>query len=199
MPTFGDYETVGEPLAVINLQGHSSTVWKVQKHGAPTGTGARVEWVVKCYSPHRKSQAGGDEQSLNRDRGLEFLEGIKQLKKVQSEGGRHLTPIHDLGISPEGVWYVTDHYPRSSLQALIGRRAKVDGAALKQIIRCIVAGCLVLKLARWLCPWESEGEQRIPVRQTKTAAPNLDGARRPVSVGAAPIGTIGCGGSPGCG
>jgi tetratricopeptide (TPR) repeat protein len=145
MPIFGDYETIGEPLAVINLRGHASTVWRVRKTGAPEG----VEWVVKCYVPHRKPGQVGDEGSLHHDRGLEFLEGVKQVKKVHSGGeSRYLTPIHDLGISPDGVWYITDYYPRGSLQALIGRRAKVDDAALKQIVRCIVAGCLALKRSR---------------------------------------------------
>ncbi len=37
MPIFGDYETIGEPLAVINLQGHASTVWKVRKAGSARG------------------------------------------------------------------------------------------------------------------------------------------------------------------
>ncbi len=53
-----------------------------------------------------------------------------------------------MGISPDGVWYITDYYPRGSLQALVGRRAKVDDAALKQIVRFIVAGCLALKRSR---------------------------------------------------
>ena len=144
MPTFGDYESVGEPLAVINLQGHISTVWKARKTGAHDGR----DFAVKSYAPHRRSKEGGHEESLDRDRGLEFLEGVKQLKKAQTKGARHLSPIHDLGISSEGAWYVTDYYPRSSLMALIERRAKVDSAALRQIIRCIVSGCLALKESR---------------------------------------------------
>ena len=144
MPTFGDYESVGEPLAVINLQGHISTVWKARKTGARDGR----DFAVKSYAPHRRSKEGGHEESLDRDRGLEFLEGVKQLKKAQTKGARHLSPIHDLGISSEGAWYVTDYYPRSSLMALIERRAKVDSAALRQIIRCIVSGCLALKESR---------------------------------------------------
>ena len=144
MPTFGDYETIGEPLAVLNLQGHTSTIWRVRKPGEPEGS----ERVVKCYAPHRRSGETGDPGSLHSDRGLEFLEGVKQLKKVHSEGALQLTPVHDLGISPEGVWYATDYYPRGSLQAYIGRRAKVDVAALKQIVRSIVAGCLSLKRSR---------------------------------------------------
>ena len=144
MPTFGDYESVGEPLAVINLQGHISTVWKARKTGAHDGR----DYVVKSYAPHRKSKEGGHEESLDRDRGLEFLEGVKQLKKAHTKGARHLSPIHDLGISSEGAWYVTDYYPRSSLMALVERRAKVDSAALRQIIRCIVSGCLALKESR---------------------------------------------------
>ena len=144
MPTFGDYESAGEPLAVINLQGHISTVWKARKTGARDSR----DFVIKCYAPHRRSKEGGQEESLDRDRGLEFLEGVKQLKKAQTKGARHLSPIHDLGISSEGAWYVTDYYPRGSLMALIERRAKVDSAALRQIVRCIVSGCLALKESR---------------------------------------------------
>ena len=144
MPTFGDYETVGEPLGAINLQGHVSTVWKARKTGARDDR----DFVVKIYAPHRRSKEGGQEEALDRDRGLEFLEGVKQLKKAQSQGALHLSPIHDLGISSEGAWYVSDYYPRGSLMALIGRRAKVDSAGLKQIVRCVVSGCLALKKSR---------------------------------------------------
>jgi hypothetical protein len=144
MPIFGDYETVGEPVAVINLQGHVSTVYKAQKAGAPP----ERQFIVKCYTPYRQSKPDATHESLNRDRGLEFLEGIKQLKKVQGPGARCLLPIHDLGIAADGVWYVTDYYPRGSLLTLIGRRAKVDSAGLKQIVSCILAGCLALKKSR---------------------------------------------------
>ena len=144
MPNFGDYETVGEPLAVLNLQGHSSVVWKARKAGAPDNR----EFIVKCYSPHRRAKEGGVEEALDRDRGLEFLEGVKQLKKAHTEDPRFLVPVHDLGISPDGAWYVSDFFPRGSLMALIGRRAKVDSAALKQIVGCIVAACLALKKSR---------------------------------------------------
>lgn len=145
MPTFGDYETVGEPLSVMDLQGHSSTVWKARKAGAQGG-----DFVVKIYVPLRKSKEAGQGDSLERDRGLEFIEGVKQHKKAQMEGGSCLSSIYNFGVSPEGAWYATDFYPRGSLLALIERRAKVDDAALRQIVRCIIAGCLQLKKSRQL-------------------------------------------------
>lgn len=144
MPIFGDYETVGEPLAVLNLQGHSSAVWKARKTGASDGR----EFIVKCFTPRHKPGESGGSDALDRDHGLEFLEGIKQLKKAHSADPRYLVSVHDLGTSTEGVWYASDYYPRGSLMALIGRRAKVDSAGLRQIVRCIIAGCLTLRNSR---------------------------------------------------
>lgn len=144
MSTFGDYETFGEPLAVTNVQGHVTTVWRARKAGAQ----GEAEFAIKCYAPRRPAKDSGDQKPLDRDRGLEFLEGIKQIKKVHGGNARHLTPIHDLGISPDGAWYATDCYSRGSLMTLIGRRAKVDGGGVRQIVRSIVAGCLALKRSR---------------------------------------------------
>src|SRR5438132_3848687 len=146
MPTFGDYETVGEPVATKDERGHVSTVWQARKSGA-SGGGL---YAIKCYAPHRrKPKEGQPEDALDKDRGLEFLEGIKQLKKARSEGGRYLPPIHAFGIADTGAWYVTDFYPRNTLKAWIARRGGVDSAAaVRHVIYSIVTGCLALKRSR---------------------------------------------------
>lgn len=144
MPFFGDYETVGDAIAQGSESGHITTVWKARRSGAREGE----FHVVKVYAPHRKSSAGAAEDALDHDRGLEFLEGVKQLKKAQTEGARCLAPIHALGTSPDGAWFATDYFPRGSLGTLINRRGKVDSAALRQVLRCIVSACLDLQQLR---------------------------------------------------
>ena len=145
MPIFGDYETVGEPVAVANESGHVTTVWRASKSGAAKSAG---EFAVKVYAPRRKTAPGDAGESLDRDRALEFLEGVKQLKKAQTEGARSLAPIHAFGNSEEGAWFVTDYFQRGSLAAWINRRVNVDSAALRQIVACLVGGCLDLKRSR---------------------------------------------------
>lgn len=145
MPIFGDYETYGEPLAITEDRGHVSTVWRARK----AGDQGDPRFAVKCYAPHRRQSSGGKpEDALDKDPAQEFLAGIKQLQKAYNEGGRGLVPIHDLGFSDEGAWYVTDYYPRNTLKAWIARRGGVDSAALRQVVSGIVSGCLALKRSR---------------------------------------------------
>lgn len=145
MPTFGDYETVGDPIAVGEDRGHISTVWRAVKPGASDGR----EYVVKRYASHLRTTGNAAEtQTLSRDRGLEFLEGIKAQKKAQSAGGRSLAPIHDFGLADTGVWYVTDFYPRDNLKAWIARKGRVDSAGVRHVVAQLVTGCLALKRSR---------------------------------------------------
>ncbi len=145
MPTFGEFETLGEPLAVTEERGDVSTVWQARR----TGGHDKQPYAVKCYTPRpsQESPAGG-QAPLDRHRGLEFLEGVKQIRQALSAGGRGLAPIHDLGISELGAWFVTDFYPRNNLKAWIMRRGGVDSAALRHVVQSVVAGCLALKRSR---------------------------------------------------
>lgn len=145
MPTFGDFETVGDAVALSDERGHISTIWQARKAG---GAESRL-YAIKCYTPRRrKPSAGLSEEVLDRDRGLEFLEGIKQLKKAGAEGAATLAPVHAFGLAPEAAWYVTDFYPRGSLKAWITRRGDVDSGALRQVVHEVVAACLALKQSR---------------------------------------------------
>lgn len=144
MPTFGDFETYGEPIAITEERGHVSTVWRATKGGKGDS-----KFIVKCYAPPRStSKHGQSEDALERDPAHEFLEGIKQLKKAHSERGPGLVPIHDFGISDLGAWYVTDFYPRNSLKAWIAKRGSVDSAGLRQVVHGVVGGCLTLVRSR---------------------------------------------------
>lgn len=100
MPTFGDFETIGEPISVIEQSGHVSTVWRAHQ----SGRDGEPTHAIKCFALHRR-QTGESESAdaLDQDRGLEFLEGVKQIKKAQAEGGRNLTPIHAFGFADAGA------------------------------------------------------------------------------------------------
>lgn len=143
MPIFGEYQTVGEPISVIDERGHISTVWQARKSGADNRL-----YAVKCYAPRTREAKAAQTDDLDKDRGIEFLEAIKQLKKAQSEGGRCLCAIHAMGIAPEGAWYVTDFYTGRSLRAWITNRGNVDSEGLRQVVYSCVVGCLALKRSR---------------------------------------------------
>jgi hypothetical protein len=142
MPIFGEYQTVGEPVSVVDERGHISTVWQARQ------TGDNRLFAIKCYAPRTREAKAAQTDDLDKDRGIEFLEAIKQLKKAQSEGGRCLSPVHAMGIAPEGAWYATDFYPGRSLRAWITNRGNVDTEGLKQVVYCCVVGCLALKRSR---------------------------------------------------
>ena len=144
MPIFGEFETVGEPLALTDERAYVSTIWQARK----TGGDARL-YAIKCYAPRPRTPGSGQsEEALDKDRGLEFLEGVKQTKKAYHEGGGCLAPIHALGTTSVGVWYATDFYPRKDLKAWISLKGAVDAAGLRHIVHCIVSGCLALKRSR---------------------------------------------------
>ena len=141
MPTFAEYETYGEPLVVTDERRHVVTVWQARKSG-----GDPRLYVVKCYAPRVSPSLHGQEtEALAKDQGLEFLEGIKQIKRALSEGARNLAPIHALGKTESEAWYVTDYYPRNNLKAWVSRRGGVDSDALRHVVQTVVAGCLALK------------------------------------------------------
>jgi hypothetical protein len=156
MPTFGDYETTGEPLATTDGTGHYSQIWLARKVNAAEDRA----YALKIYAPRPGRRAAeSSEDSLEEDRALEYLEGVKQIKKAQTEGGaagRSIIPIHQFGKTPEGdaAWYVTDFYgetepflPRS-LQSYIMRGGRLDGPALRNIVHSVVTGCLALQRSR---------------------------------------------------
>jgi tetratricopeptide (TPR) repeat protein len=144
MPIFGDYTTVGEPVAVVEERGHVSTIWQARLTDASDG---RL-YAIKAYSPRRRSSKSGlTDAALEHDRRLEFITGIKELKKTQSEKAGPLAAVHGFGIAAEGAWYAMDFHPRS-LKTWINLRVRADSAALEHLVANVVAGCLALKRSR---------------------------------------------------
>ena len=161
MPTFGEFETFGRPYLESDARSHVTTIWQAHK----SGSGERL-YAVKCYAPRaraaspvaspsgsidghapraytaRPDQPGG---ALERDRRLEYLEGVKQIKQAQAGGGQGLAPIYALGTTDTEAWYVTDFYTRKSLHEWIDRKGEVDDAALRHVVSSVVTACLALK------------------------------------------------------
>src|SRR5689334_20423852 len=101
MPTFGDFETVGDPFDVSDENGVVSTWWKAQNPIRP----GRL-YAIKCVSAGRRSEQ-------------ELLETVEQLKTAQARDPANLAPVHGFGTSEEGVWYATDFCRRGSLKSWI--------------------------------------------------------------------------------
>ncbi len=144
MPIFGEFETVGDPIATPEEGGRFFTVWKARK----TAGGDTRDYVVKCHAPPRRAAAGEAGEKLERDQGLEFLESIKQMEKARREGGENLAPVYGFGISELGAWYATAFYAAHDLKFHIEHQLEVDSEALRHVIHNVVLGCLALKRSR---------------------------------------------------
>ncbi len=153
MPTFGDFETIDEPIESRDDNRQFTRVWQAARISVKDG---RL-YAVKCYIPrHGRRADPAPKEDLEEHRSLEFIEGVKQIKKAAADAQERLTPIHEFGLTPtgDGAWYVTDFYgdatpilPRT-LRSYITRGGKVDAEALRHTIHSIVLGCLALKRSR---------------------------------------------------
>jgi hypothetical protein len=154
MPTFGDYETIGDPLASTDGSGHFSQLWLARKGG---GEGPSV--ALKIYLPLRARRPTASEDQPEEDRVEQFVEGVKQIQKIRAEdpvAGSTLMPLHDFGKTADGggAWYITDFYGEpdpfqpASLHSIITRGPRPDGEALRNIVYNIATACLALQRAR---------------------------------------------------
>jgi sporulation protein YlmC with PRC-barrel domain len=141
MPIFGEYETV-EQISVTEEPRLVTTVWKARKSG---GTDGRW-YVIKCYAslPGRIT-SGQPQDVLQQDWSLNFLEGIKRLKRARTGEASCLAPVHAFGLTPEGAWFATDYYERRTLKEYIDLRGRVDSEALRQVLYRVITGCLAIK------------------------------------------------------
>ena len=144
MPTFGDFESYGEPLSVTEARDHVTTLWRARRCA-----GGEPDFVAKCFTPQRRG--GGEshpDDPLDTDPAHQFIESVKQLKKAQDESPRNLCRVHAFGFADGDAFSITDHHARGTLKAWIAKKGSVDSAALKHVVSSIVAGCLALKRSR---------------------------------------------------
>jgi len=153
MPTFGDFETIDEPIETREDSRQFTRVWQAARISVKDG---RL-YALKCYIPrHGRRAEGAPKEALEEHRSLEFIEGVKQIKKAAADAQDRLTPIYEFGLTPsgDGAWYVTDFYgdatpilPRT-LRSYITRGGKVDAEGLRHTIHSVVLGCVALKRSR---------------------------------------------------
>lgn len=76
-----------------------------------------------------------------------FLDQGALQKQLASRGAQHWITIHELRSTPDGAFYVTDHYPLSA-QNLILNNAELTERGLRRMVLGIVSGLLELKVVR---------------------------------------------------
>ncbi|MFO1500031.1 MAG: immunoglobulin domain-containing protein [Verrucomicrobiota bacterium] len=142
MPTFGEYETIGDSVETTYGRDYIATIWHARKVGAKT---AQPTHVLNHHVPlPRTAVEPLATDALEPDRNLEFLESVKQLDQARQAGGRCLVPVRAFNVVDQGAYYVTDFYPRT-LKTWISGRVHIRSAALQHAIHSIVSGCLALQ------------------------------------------------------
>ncbi len=148
MPTFGEFETVGQPLVSSDQRGDVSTIWRARK------SGSREErlYAVKCFAPRpAESREGAPADILEQDLRIKFIkEVVEPHKRALSRGGACLAPIYQFGTTETEAWYVTDFYGLSntlsnSLKQYINGKGEANTAVLRHVLESVVTACLTLK------------------------------------------------------
>src|SRR3954466_12349044 len=108
MPIVGRYEVLQE-LSRTGLH----CIWSAKL--ADSADDAR--FVLKELRPAIEVLPGESFQPLVDS----FLEQAELLKKLSDVKAQHWPPIHDLGTTERGAYFVTDNYPRSVAKLVRGR------------------------------------------------------------------------------
>jgi len=152
--TFGKYEVVTElystpegsvysarPVGSRRL-GDAASARQGESAPVPASRGARelreVRYAVKVYNP-----TGLDMDELFWE-SQSFLERARLQQRTADAGNGNWAPVHEMGTSPAGAYYVTDFHPLS-VAGLISGRVEVGPGVLYTIIRSVVAGLVELK------------------------------------------------------
>lgn len=117
----------------------------------PVGTREEPRYVVKTFRPALitaddldTGEAAPQPLPVGTDPESQGFLAQARLQQKVAAAGRHWAPIHDVGISPEGAYYVSLLYP-SSGQRLIRGRVKLDAAALHALLTAVVQGLSELR------------------------------------------------------
>jgi hypothetical protein len=132
MPRFGQYETD----RVLYRTGFNA-IYLCQ----PGGKGSRRR-IVKAYQPSVPVSEG----ELAATPTDPFLDSAGIQQQAARAEARYWAPVHESGVSPEGMFYVTDCYDVSA-QQLIDGRVNLGAAGLARIVESVVRGLLALKRA----------------------------------------------------
>ena len=129
MATFGKFDTVTEL--------HASDRGAVYS-ARPSGGGREIKYAVKVFNPRSLEL---DEQFWETQA---FQERARVQQRVADAGHGHWAPIHEIGTSGAGPFYVTDFHPLSAA-SLVAGKVDVSAGVLYAIIRSVVSGLSDLK------------------------------------------------------
>lgn len=132
MPTFGRYQTTDEIA--------SSGPFTV--YAAVDGAGGEARFAVKSL---RTFDEFADPEILARQ-AKAFLLAAELQRSMAGAAPQRWAPIHEIGQTAEGVFYVTDL--GSPLQGLIDRRKSLSARDLGAIIRGVAEGLIALRDAQ---------------------------------------------------
>src|SRR5258706_12119347 len=124
MPVFGGYETVGQ-LSPTRF----GSVYKAKQAG-----GSAANFIIKTFSP-----LGIDAAELKRHPDVKKFLGSAELQKLAAASSKHWAPVHEMGISHEGAYYVSTFYPTSASR-LIKSKTKLGSDDFFELTQAIVAG-----------------------------------------------------------
>ncbi|MCK5272075.1 MAG: hypothetical protein KAJ52_05840, partial [Sedimentisphaerales bacterium] len=131
MASYGNYETVRE----LSRSGFAAVYTACAIKGDKS-----EKYAVKVF---QSGDVVFDQERLTSETEL-LLESARGQQKLTASNAQHWAPIHEIGSTDEGAYYVTDYFPRS-IQQLIYGRIKLPAATLHAIVDSIVKGLLELK------------------------------------------------------
>ena len=143
MPSFGEDETIGDPLTRSGDAAHTRTLWAANR---PLSKDGRI-YVIKSVEslglqpPGQPSGPG----PFTTDPGAEFFDSVSRLKKAYHRNREVIAPIHGFGTTDAGAWYATDFYPRQSLAEYESSPDDLNDAALQHVVYSVASGCLALQ------------------------------------------------------
>src|SRR5258705_3561518 len=130
MPVFGAYETVGQ-LSPTPF----GSVYKAKQAG-----GSAASFIIKTFSP-----LGVDASDLKRHPDVKRFLGSAELQKlVASSNGKHWAPVHEMGITHEGAYYVSTFYPTSASRLIKGK-TKLGADDFYELTEAVLAGLVELR------------------------------------------------------
>jgi hypothetical protein len=132
MPRFGQYETD----RLLYRTGFNA-IYLCQ----PDGKGSRRR-IVKTCQPSVRAPA----EEFAAAPGDPFLDSAGVQQQVARAEARYWAPVYESGVSPEGVFYVTDYYDVSA-QQLIDGRVNLGAIGLGRMVESVARGLLALKRA----------------------------------------------------
>jgi hypothetical protein len=130
MPVFGGYETVGQ-LSPTPF----GSVYKARAAG-----GSAANFIIKTFSP-----LGVDESELKKHPDVKRFLGSAELQKlVADSNAKHWAPVHEMGISEAGAYYVSTFYPTSASRLIKGK-TKLGADDFYALSEAVLAGLVELR------------------------------------------------------